>query len=191
MPVNPILPYDLPEIAELIYVKTNIGGWFFDAFLHIDHTSKLKITEHPIQSGANVADHAFLEASELIMEIGMSDTARSLVEDQFTDNKPRSIVAYQILSDLQAQRIPLQVTTRLKVYKNMLVEVITVPDDYKTLYGLRATVTLREIMVAEVKTVKISARPQITGSTLRGSPEPVNPNQSILKQAGNLFFGKR
>lgn len=187
MPVSPVLPYTLPELAELIYIKTNIGAWFFDAFLRIDHTSRLKITEHPVQSGAAITDHAYLEPAELVMEIGMSDTARSLVDWQFTANKPRSEIAYQVLMELQAQRVPLQVMTKLKVYKNMLIEVIAAPEDYKTLYGLRTTVTLREIIVAEVKTVQISARPQVTGSTQRGTAEVVQPNQSVLKQVGTLL----
>lgn len=184
-----VLPYDLPEVAELIYCKTNIGGFFFDAFLRIDHTTKLRITEHPVQTGASISDHAYLEPAEVVMEVGMSDAMEGLVSSQFTGGWSRSVKAYEVLAELQKLRIPLQMTTRLKVYQNMLIETLTVPDDYKTLYSLRCTVTLREIIVAEVKTVQLSAKGQTTGNTQRGEPEPVNPNQSILKQISGLFGG--
>jgi len=180
-----------PTNTQLIYVKTNIGGWFFDAFLRVDHTSKLTITEHPIQVGAAITDHAYMEPAELVMEIGMSDAATSLVNGQFANGWSRSVKAYEVLAELQKQRIPIQVVTRLKVYQNMLIETISVPDDYKTLYSLKVTVSLREIMVATVKTVKLSARPQVTGSTNRGNPEPVEPNKSILSQILGAFTGKK
>lgn len=178
----------MPTANDLILIKTNVGGWFFDAFLRLDHTSKLTITTHPVQTGANISDHAYLEPKELTIEIGMSDTAKSLADNQFEGGWSRSVKAYEILRSLQASRIPMQVLTRLGVYQNMLIETITVPDDYRTLYGLRATITMKEILVATVQTVKISSNPHITDSTNRGdlNAVPVKPNESILYQ---LFGG--
>jgi hypothetical protein len=189
MALSPVLPYKLPKLQQLIYVKTNIAGYFFDAFLRIDHKSKLNITSHPVETGANITDHAFVEPQELVIEIGMSDTANSLVKGQFATGKSRSVTAYKLLKELQMQRIPLQIYTRLGLYKNMLIEVISVPDDYRTQYGLNATVTFREIIIARTKTVKVSARAQVTDSTNRGNVEPVEPNKSILKQINEMMFG--
>jgi hypothetical protein len=187
--VSPVLDLNNEAIKQLVYVKTNVGGWFFDAFLRMDHTSKLKITEHPVQTGAAITDHAFLEPATLTMEIGMTDVAESIIPGQFTGGWSRSVTAYQLLLELQKQRIPVQILTRLKLYKNMLIEVISVPDDYKTLYGLKATVAFKEILIAQVTTVKISTRPQVTDSTNRGVVEPVEPNKSILKDLGDKLFG--
>ena len=177
----------MPTVQELILIKTNVGSYFFDAFLRIDHTSKLSITQHPVQTGANISDHAFLEPKELAIEIGMSDVARDLVAGQFSGTWSRSVKAYEILRELQSARIPLDVLTRLGLYKNMLIETISAPDDYRTLYGLKATITMREILVATVQTVKVSAKPQITGSTNRGEIQPVKPDESTLYQ---IFGGK-
>lgn len=174
---------------QLIMVKTNVGGFFFDAFLRLDHTTKLKITEHPVQTGASITDHAYMEPAQLTIEVGMTDVAKSLLPGQFSGGWSRSVTAYQALKELQAQRIPIQVLTRLGLYKNMLIETITAPDDVKTLYGLRATITLREIIVAEVRTVKISARPQITNSTNRGTQEPVDTNKSVAMQIDEKLLG--
>jgi hypothetical protein len=185
-----VLPYNLPELKQLILVKTNIGGWFFDAILKTDHNSELNITSHPIQTGAAITDHAYLEPQELSIDIGMSDSAQSLVSGQFTNGNPsRSINAFRILQELQKQRIPVQVVTRLRIYQNMLIKTISAPDDYTTLHGLKATIQMKEILVSEVTTVKLSVRPQKTDTTPGGNPEVVPPNQSILKQFMNSLYG--
>lgn len=192
MGLSPELSQNLPSIKELIYVKTNVGGWFFDAFIRMDHVTKLKLTEHPVQTGSNITDHAFLEPRELTMEIAMSDTAESLVTEQFTGHWSRSVKAYEIMKDLQAQRVPIQVLTKLGLYTNMMIETLSVPDDYLTLYGLRATLTLREVIVAETKTVKLSTVPHITDSTNLGTKEPQPIDESIASQFNGKvggFFG--
>jgi hypothetical protein len=190
MAYTPSLPYTLAKYKSLIYAKTNVAGYFFDAFLRVDHTSKLNITQHPIETGANVSDHAFLEPAELVMEIGMSNSAKSIVNGQFDSSRSRSVTAFALLKELQAQRIPLQIHTRLCNYKNMLIESIVAPDDYKTQYSLKATVTFREIMIASTKTVKISARAQVTGSTNKGNVQPVKPNESVAYQVAVSKYGK-
>lgn len=190
MPLSPVLPHKIPgDIQKLIYLKTNVAGYFFDAFLRVDHTIKLNITEHPVETGANISDHAYLEPKQLIIEIGMSDSSKSLVAGQFSGGSSRSVTAYKLLKELQSQRVPLQIFTRLGVYKNMLIETISAPDDYKTRYSLNATVTFKEIIIAKTKTVKISARPQVTDSTNMGNKELVKPNQSLLYQGNQLLFG--
>lgn len=189
MAYYPKLPQKLPEFQKLIYLKTNVAGYFFDAFLSIDHTSKLNITEHPIESGANVSDHAFLEPKELTMEIGMSDCMKSIVSGQFKKGNSRSVTAYRTLIELQAQKVPLQIYTRLGIYRNMLIETISAPDDYKTRYGLNVTVTFREVFIAKTQTVKISARPQVTNTTNTGNIEPVQANESIAYQLKKILTG--
>ncbi|MGG3012300.1 phage baseplate protein [Brevibacillus parabrevis] len=187
--MNPILDLTAKPISSLVYLKTNIGGWFFDAFLRSTHTSRLNITQHPVQTGAALTDHAFLQPKELSMEIGMSDAATSLVPGQFTGGWSRSVQAFKVLTELQALRVPLQVHSRLGLYQNMLIEEISAPDDYTTLYGLRCTVMLREIMVAQVRTVKVSAKPAVTDQANRGKQEPQSVNVSNLEQIRRKMSG--
>jgi hypothetical protein len=187
---SPILDLSDPSIKDLIYVKTNIGGWFFDAFLKMEHTSRLTITDHPVQTGASIADHAFLQPRELSMDVAMSNVGQSLVPGQFDGGYSRSVQAFYVLKELQQMRVPIQVHTRLGLYQNMLIEVLTAPDDVTTLDGLRCTVTLREIIVAQVTTVKISARPLVTDSSNRGVVEPAEPPQSIVVELRKRLLGR-
>lgn len=162
--------------SELVYVKTNIGGFFFDAILNEEHESELTITEHPVQTGAAVTDHSFLNPSLLTMEVAMSDAMATMVPGQFTEYYTKSVSAYEKLRELQAYRIPLEVHTRLHHYENMLIQSLRAPDDYKTLYGLRCTVVLQEIFVVNVQEETVSARNWSTGSTNRAEvqPQPVD-----------------
>ena len=174
---------------QLIYVKTNIGGYFFDAIMEVEHQSDLKITSHPIQAGANVSDHAYVEPTVLTMKVRMSDVMSDIVPGKFNTHYTRSVSAYNLLLELQASRVPISVRTRLKNYENMLIKSVIAPDDYTTLYGLDCTVTFQQIIVAQTKTVKVSKRMQTTGSTDNGVVAVTKPNQSVLKQLAESRSG--
>ena len=72
----------------------------------------------------------------------------------------------------------------------MLIESITVPDDVKTLYGLRCTVVLREIFLVEVAKTKVSARSAATGSSNRGTQQATAPTESIASKLEGMMGGK-
>lgn len=181
----PILDLNSATIKSYVYAKTNIGGWFFDAELQTTHTYQLTITDHPVQLGSTVEDHAYMMPKTLSMNIGMSDVAKSFIPGQFADGTSRSAQAWKVLEQLQAMRIPIQVYTRLGVYKNMLIQNLTTQDDYTTHQGLKATVNFQELLVAQVQVVKISATPQKKVSTQRGQVQTQKPTQqeSLLAQA--------
>ena len=171
------------QIANLMYVKTSIGGYFFDAVFRTEHSTHLNITSHPVQGGANISDHCFMEPAKLSIELGMSDVSSSLVFGQFAGGPSKSQDAFTALKLMQAKRQPIDVSTRLETYKNMLIEDLSFPDDLKTNSGLRAMVSLRQVIIVDVaKVSKVSARPQVTNSTAAGNVVTVKPNQSILKK---------
>lgn len=173
-----------------VLIKTSIGGFIFDAYIRLDHNRKTKITQHPVETGASITDHAYVEPAELIIEVGMSDACVSYIEGQFGTNESRSVAAFKILMDLQEKRIPMDVTTRLKHYKNMLIEAISVPDDWQMANGLKASVTLREIIVVGVKTTKMkSSEPHKTGSTNMGTVQPEPVNESVLRYFTDTITG--
>ncbi len=186
-----VAPEDMAQslpAAQTVLLRTSLGGYVFDAILNVQHESTLTITQHTVETGAAVSDHAYVNPARLTLQIGMSDVATP-IGDQFTGGSSRSVTAYQLLLDLQASRIPLRLTTRLKSYDNMLIQSISAPDDHTTAYGLRATIVLQQVFVAVVRTVKISSRPHITDSTNRGTVEPVPADASWLYQLQQRLYG--
>ena len=161
----------------------SIGGLVFDAVLKTDHTSKLTATSHPIENGANITDHAFIDPAEISIEIGMTDCNGVGTSDDM----------FKSLQKLQFSRDPLTVVTRFKTYKNMLIMSMSVPDDFTTMNALKAMLMLREIPVVGTATVEVSERASgqesKTGSTNSGTVQPNQNNQSVLKQAASSLSG--
>ena len=169
----------------LLYCKTNIGGYFFDGFMQVEHNKTLQTTSNPVETGASVVDHAYVKPAELVMKVMMSDVHQSLVPGQFTGASFRSVNAWQVLRKLQSDRIPMSVFTRLGLYTNMLITKLATTDTAETFRALSAEVTLREIPVARIKTVKISSADQTTINTEMGKIEASQINdelQSLLYQ---------
>lgn len=184
--------WNLMDAVQMVLVKTNIGGLFFDAVVHVDTEETLTITSHPVQNGANISDHAYREPTRITMEIKMSDVMASRVPGQFTGAYTKSVSAYRRLLDLQRSRIPCAVLTRLGSYRNMLIESISAPDDPTMLHGLTCSVSLREVLVANVAVAKVSARQWTTDvGKHRGEVQPKGPKQTILVQAGMKGTGGR
>lgn len=169
----------------MLYCKTNIGGYFFDGFMQVDHNIELQTTENPVETGASIVDHAYVKPAEVVMRVMMSDVHQSLVPGQFTGTRFRSTNAWQVLRKLQSDRIPMSIFTRLGLYTNMLITKLTTSDTAETFRALSAEVTLKEIPVARVKTVKISSADQTTVNTEMGKIEASqvsNELQSLLYQ---------
>lgn len=158
----------------MLYCKTNIGGYFFDGFTKVTHSRQLEVTENPVETGASIVDHAYVKPAQITITVLMSDVHQSLVPGQFSGGYSRSVNAWNVLMKLQEDRIPMSVLTRLGLYSNMLITEIRADDTAETFRALTADVTLREIPVARVKTVKISSAPQTTIETELGKIEAYN-----------------
>jgi len=76
--------------AETLYISDPKGTqFFFDGVMREDHTFIRKITEHPVQDGANITDHSYQMPDILILDVMMSEAMRSIKPLQFGD-KPWS-----------------------------------------------------------------------------------------------------
>lgn len=170
---------------QVLMVKTNIGGYFFDAVFSVDTEHSLTVTQHPVQTGANISDHAFVNPIRMTMQIGVSDAMAYRVGANYGgDGGTKSVQAYRLLCKLQELRIPMQVVTRLNTYQNMLIESIDVSDDVSTLCALKATVNLVQVLVVNVGTEKVSARQWTTGAQRKSQEvQPKGDNSTILRKA--------
>ena len=170
-----ILPYNVKSQQELIRIywkKGNIAGFFFDGFLSVNHQHTTVITSHPVQSGADISDHAYVEPVSLTIQLIMSDaTPKDQIVDKLSENyyrnnaQTRSIGAYKILRELQKQKRVFDVSTKFETYSNMMISSIVVSESSETVNALDATISLKQILIANEKYVKVSTRPQTTGDS--------------------------
>lgn len=88
-------------------------------------------------------------------------------------SESRSVNAFNRLAELKVLGMPLTCVTRLHTYNNMIITSITTDDTNETKYGLRATVTLREIISPELQKVQVNStvmpHAQITQTTDTGA----------------------
>jgi hypothetical protein len=159
-------------------------AYVFDGIPRGEHEQRTVITKIPVQTGAALSDHAYIEPPSLMIEIAMSDAMQSFVVGQFADSPSRSISAYQTLRTLQSDLSVVQVATRLWQYSNMMITSIRALEDYETNFGLKAIVTLDQILTANVDqsqntSTQQSADPQATNSTTTGQVQPSSVPASI------------
>jgi hypothetical protein len=102
-------------------------------------TDCLRITDHPVETGTAVSDHAFNMPFELIMRCGFSDSKRKTPGYTFT--------VYNALLALQAKRAPFAVTTPQRHFKDMLISSITKTQDETLSHGAMLTVAMRRVII--------------------------------------------
>jgi hypothetical protein len=175
------------QSAASTTTSTASDVYVFDAVIRIDHAQQIRTTDHPVQSGASISDHALILPAKVVMEIGMSDAMDAYAPGVWTGNPSKSVSAYQTLVALQQGRQPLTVNTRLATYTNMLIELIQTPDTKETRTGLKATITFKQIFNGTVTLTPVSDRPQTTGSTSIGSKQAMPISSSDLKRFTTLL----
>lgn len=162
------------------------ASYVFDCVVTAQHDQQLTRTEHPVQTGASISDHAYIVPARLILDIGMSDAMASYYSPSTWTGAPsKSVSCYQTMVAMQYSRVPLLITTRLKTYNNMVIESIAPREDSKTFAGLRMSITFGQIFIADVMNPSISARPQDTDTTQIGTVNP-QPTTAAQQQQNNI-----
>jgi hypothetical protein len=183
--------YLAPNISEVEERTGEIGetyevtvGYYFDAFTKENHVGSVRVTEHPVQGGSNISDHAYNLPDKLTIEVLVSDSVQPIVSGQFASGKTKSISAYEVLRKLKEKRVLVSVRTRLHYYTNMIIENMSVSDDYKSANSLRCTVSLRQVMMAVVPVEYVTlTKRQAVVETNKGTKSATD-GQSILSAAG-------
>lgn len=149
-----------------------------DCTLSESHKSEVDITTHPVESGADMTDHARLKPVEVTITALMSETPVGLEQNrrairiahtdtlstrQFTVETtsavavPRGSMAYvqATIAKLEAikkakQRFTL--VTSIRRYENMMVASIVVPRDSKSGDAITFTAIFREVRTATIRT---------------------------------------
>ena len=170
--------------------RRSVGG--FTATLTIDEvgTDELVITDHPVQSGASVTDHAYLKPASLNLRAQWGDGEAGMPLDEL----------YSRLRELQSSRVPFDVITGRRSYSDMLIKTLTVTTDQSTNGILAVSFQLQQIIIVQVEAVTIPPRakqkqPGRTGATEKaGQKAPVKANDvkkdSALQKIAKAIKGE-
>jgi hypothetical protein len=158
-------------------LQWSLGGLLFDAWLRLQHNTSLTITQHPVESGAAITDHSFSNPTRFSFELGVSSCALPVLPSE-VGGASRPIRAYNNLLKKQESRELLRLVTKYNTYENILIESMDAIDDYTTQNVLKVNVNCVKVIIVNTKLVLVSASPQITDTTNKGTvtAKPVPDN---------------
>lgn len=183
-----ITPYRAigPEIAG-----SPAGASYFiaDVTESEEHRDELFITEHPIQAGANISDHAYKRPAQVQLSLGWSNS-------KFTNFDPYYINKVYIgLLRFQSDRAPFALYTGKRVYYNMLISNLTVQTDAENEFVLRLQATCVQVFIVNTQTTSIStnsnnqSNPQSTQPTTNNGTQTTSPAPNVNSTSYSNAFG--
>lgn len=116
---------------SVILFNRLIGPVPVDVVMKETHKSGLGITELPIETGAKVTDHAYVEPKKL----------------EYTIADSNGSATYNALVQFQESRQPFTMVSGLYVYKDMLIKEINAERDSKTSRILSGTVSFQQAIL--------------------------------------------
>ena len=186
-------------------IFTNLGPYepilIPHATIEEHHTDNLEITEHPIQLGSNISDHAFMHPSEITIKMGFSNSPSNSgminaalgaaaasfpvvnaigniaeiganVQSAITGANPDQVNAiYASLLALQSNRVLVSIFSGRRVYHNMLIRALNVLNDNKSENALFVTVDCRQVIIVNTQSVQLQRANQASKVTVPMSQE--------------------
>lgn len=162
----------------------NIGGIVVPVTLEETSTDLVTVTDHPVEAGSEISDHAYYRPAELTMRCGWSNSSSftlqsaasslfsgggisSFASTIFGQNPPVSgggmsisdFVSgiYSQLLSLQQSLVPFDVITSIRRYTNMIMTSLAVTRDRRTSQALMVTASMRQVII--VSTVSTTLAP--------------------------------
>jgi len=143
------------SIAQLFFKKGNfISTVSLDIIINESASATVRVTENPVEFGANINDHIITEPMTFTVAGVVSDISSSKVgqflraPSIFSKNTSKSKEAWEELLEIQINKTPFTLVQGLKEYRNVVIISITESQDKDTSKGLFFTATMKEIIFA-------------------------------------------
>lgn len=163
----------------------SIAGIVPQVVIEEKHRDELVITNHPVQDGANITDHAYKQPSMLSLRYGWSSSGALYSLDL---GAPSVDDVYGMLLNLQASRQPFNVVTGKRNYSNMLIRSLDLVTDRTTENAILVEVLLQQVIIVEtqsatLKSASVMSMPEKTAPVVNaGVKQPIPVPQSVLYQ---------
>lgn len=165
----------------LIRPRRSLGELFPDVVVEESHEDALQVTEHPVEQGASINDHAYRSPAVVTIRGGVSDAREA------EGGERPSVDFYDKLLELQRAREPFEIITGKRAYSNMLLTRLSVITDVDSETVLAFTAECREVIVVRVGVVAVPRSRQRnaakTGGTRDQGQQQPRKRQSMLQGA--------
>ena len=192
---------------KLSLLGTVYGDIAFDAVLKEAPSSSATVTKNPVESGAQITDHFYVNPKKLDLQVGVSNTplqavagdivskAGGALGSTYASGLTRASAAWQILNAIQASGKPFTAQYGFGLMQNMVITNLSSARQAENAGALIADITLEEIITTQVQTalfVKAKLKPAAQSnataqSTGKASADPAKTKSTALAAA--QFFG--
>jgi hypothetical protein len=192
-------------LSDLVILRPfrAIGPVIPDCTIEEHGSDRLVITEHPVEQGASISDHAYKLPAEVTLRYGFSNSTPQASFLPSVLNAPNIIGGgsenhvreiYEQLLKLQIDRVPFDILTGKRTYENMLIASLDQTTDSTSEHTLMVTIACKEVIIVSTQSTTVPAIAESqagnTSPTNTGTktPDPVSaPRDSVLKQGWSLL----
>lgn len=187
----------------LLRQLTKIDTITLDVSVAETYTGEVEVTEHPVEEGFNVVDHARAKPDMLTIEGVVSNTPLSMSQqrrlvqaasgvqfetttqqDQIEGQPGYAEAAFAKLEELRKTGKLVTVLTKLKTYEEMVLVSLVVPRNSTTGDALRFTAVFKHIRVVKNKltSATIAKEPKAKAKVKTGKQVP-KPDEATKKKS--------
>lgn len=152
-----------------------IGTMVADCTIEEDGNDEVTITDLPVQQGAAITDHAFVNPPSLVILAKWSNAS-----PQAGGDPNYCTTQYTNLLKMKDDRIPFDILTPQRKYTNMLIKSVAKHTDERTENALECTIMCRNVILVDTQTTTVPPNssqktPQKTGSITNSGTKQTVP----------------
>lgn len=149
-------------LTDLISIKPlrRLGSITAQVVVEEKHVDEITITDHTVEKGSQLSDHAYKRPEQVTLTIGWSEAISfdPLNFPGFTRGSLSDL--YQALLTLQASFEPFTLVTGKRTHESMLIQSIAETTNEKTEHLLLLTVVCRQVIIAQTQAFALAPKAQ-------------------------------
>lgn len=163
-----------------------------DAVVSEHHTDDVVITDHPVEHGASISDHAFRQPAVLTLVYGWAaGSLQAIAQAGLVAAADPDFLQglYARILKLVRERALCDVYTGKRVYTSMLVRSVSLETTKESEHSLQLRITMREILIARTQVITVptdgvQADPKSTGNVIdQGAKQLKTPADPAIDAA--------
>lgn len=151
-----------------------IGDYPIDIFVKEVHGFENEITQYAVETGSDVTDNVRTQPDTLTIDGVVSDTPTGAIAGDPTRTGVGELSiskdAYNRLTKMRNDKLPLSVVTSLGTYTSMEIKKLEITRDAKSFKGLIFTCEFERVVIVENKRVTVSV-PNLAGKGSLGNKD--------------------
>ena len=160
----PSLPYSLESLllGRSRSIQPMAGGDAIipDVVISEMHSDQVTVTNHPVDTGADLSDHAIIQPTTVTCTFAWSDSSRAInsaLDGSILQGMETTKDVYEKLLALMRARQPLRLSTGKRAYENVIITALKTTSSVETESAAIIEITFQEVFMALAQTVSLSS----------------------------------